>query len=200
MAQTFELPLAASGPGQIRFPDRCIACGAPAEAESPLTISRLVMRRRRQVPLDLRYTVPHCARCHRATRAIFLASMIPFLAGFLLIGGAAFLLTTFSAGALDRPGVDNGSIIAGAAAGLALGVAGGALFEQLARLLLLPLYGAALRRAPPLISQLLRDTDYVAGIELGFDARNQVVRFMIEHDDLAQEFGTLNSAATPARR
>ena len=74
--------------------------------------------------MTLRYAVPHCDTCYRGTKAVFLAGLLPFLAGFILLGGAAFVLTAFYASELgiDRnsvPGSAN-SLVVGAAVGLAI--------------------------------------------------------------------------------
>lgn len=107
MPQSFRLPLPSANPEQIHFPDYCICCGAPRQADSTLVVNRLVMRGQRQESVTLRYAVPRCDTCNRRTKAVFLAGLLPFLAGFILLGGAAFVLTAFYASEL---GIDRNSV------------------------------------------------------------------------------------------
>lgn len=199
MPRSFCLSFPSASPEQIRFPDRCVCCGAPRQADSTLAVSRLVMRGQRQEPVMLRYAVPHCDPCHRGTKAVFLAGLLPFLAGFILLGGAAFVLVTFNATemGMDRntvPGSLN-SIILGAAAGLAVGLVSGFLFEGLARLLLLPIFGQALWQAPLLATQFIQDADYVAGLRGRLDLEAAHLLLAFSNDELAAEFKALNPKA-----
>lgn len=100
MPHTFSIALSAGKQPALTFPPVCVGCGAPQACESTLRIERLVMRGQRQTPLRLRYQVPHCDRCARSTRAVFLAGCIPFVLGGLLFGGAAFVWVALGALAL----------------------------------------------------------------------------------------------------
>jgi len=196
MARSFRLPLPAANPGKIRFPDRCVCCGAPHHADSTLVASRLVMRKQRQEPVVLRYAVPHCDKCHRGTKSVFLAGLLPFLAGFILLGGAAFVVMTFYAVdlGLDRnnmPGSSN-SLVVGGAAGMVVGLIGAFLFEGAARLLLLPFFGQALWQAPLLMTQFIQDADYIAGLRGKLDPQAKHLLLTFNNDELAAEFAQLN--------
>lgn len=196
MARSFRLPLPAANPDKIRFPNRCVCCGAPHHADSTLGVSRVVQRKRRQEPVVLRYAVPHCDKCHRGTKSVFLAGLLPFLAGFVLLGGAAFVLAAFYASALgiDRnsvPGSAN-SLVVGAAAGMMIGLVGAFLFEGAARLLLLPFFGQALWQAPMLMTQFIQDTDYIAGLRGKLDPEAKHLLLTFNNDELAAEFARLN--------
>ena len=196
MAQSFRLPLPAANPENIRFPERCVCCGAPRQADSTLVTSRLVMRKQRQEPVTLRYAVPHCDRCYRGTRSVFLAGLLPFLAGFILLGGAAFVLTAFYANAIgldlnNVPGSGN-SLIVGGAAGMIVGLISAFLFEGAARLLLLPFFGQALWQAPLLMTQFIQDADYVAGLRGKLDPEAKHLLLTFNNDELAAEFARLN--------
>lgn len=196
MARSFRLLLPAADPEHIRFPNRCVCCGAPRQADSTLAVSRLVMRKQQQESVILRYTVPHCVKCHRGTKAVFLAGLAPFLAGFILLGGAAFVLTTFYASAIgldlnNVPGSAN-SLVVGAAAGLLVGLVGAFLFEGAARLLLLPVFGQALWQAPTLITQFIQDADYVAGLRGKLDSEAKHLLLTFNNDEVAAEFAGLN--------
>lgn len=198
MAQSFRLPLPAANPDKIRFPDRCICCGAPRQADSTLVVSRVVQRKQRQEPVILRYAVPHCDKCHRGTKAVFLAGLVPFLAGFILLGGAAFVLAAFYASAIgldlnNVPGSAN-SLVVGAAAGMIVGLVGAFLFEGAARLLLLPAFGQALWQAPMLMIQFIQDADYVAGLRGKLDSEAKHLLLTFNNDDVAAEFAGLNRA------
>jgi hypothetical protein len=182
------------------FPDRCVSCGGPKETESALALTRLVARGRRQAQASVRLQVPHCERCARATKSVFLAGCIPFVLGFVLVGVAGFLLAVygswvFGLDELQSPGqTQTPSLVLGAGAGLFGGFVGGFVFELLARLLLIPFYGSSLLRAPMLAKQFINDSDYVAGLtgRLDRDARQLTLEFSDE--EVAGEFARLNSA------
>lgn len=196
MARSFRLPLPAANPEKIRFPERCVCCGAPRQADSTLVASRLVMRKQRQEPVTLRYAVPHCDRCYRGTKSVFLAGLLPFLAGFILLGGAAFVVMTSYAidWGLDLnnlPGSSN-SLVVGGAAGMIVGLIGAFLFEGVARLMLLPVFGQALWQAPMLMTQFIQDADYVAGLRGKLDPEAKHLLLTFNNDELADEFARLN--------
>jgi len=44
MPTTFRAPYIPHSPSSLVFPNRCLSCGAPKEAESQLALSRLVTR------------------------------------------------------------------------------------------------------------------------------------------------------------
>lgn len=199
MSQSFNLPLTSGHPDQIRFPDRCICCGKLRQADSTMIVSRLVMREGQQEAVLLRYTIPHCEKCHRSTKAIFLAGFLPFLAGFVLLGGAAFVVMTFYANALgidqnSIPGSSN-SLILGAGAGLAVGFVSGFLCEVMARILLLPFLGRGLWQAPLMITQFIHDADYMAGLSGKLDSTALNLQLTFTNDVLAHEFAALNPSA-----
>jgi hypothetical protein len=190
------MPLTAARTWEGGFPARCVSCGGPQEAESALVLTRLVARGRRQEQVSLRLQVPHCHRCARATKSVFLAGCIPFILGFAVVGVAAFLLAVYGSWlfGLDeyaRP-EQSPSLVLGAAAGLFAGFAGGFLFELAARLLLIPFYGRSLLRAPMLATQLITDADYVAGLKGRLDP--DATRLTLEFSDegAAGEFARLN--------
>jgi hypothetical protein len=199
MSQSFQIALPASGQPALTFPDRCAACGAAKQTESSLRIRRLVTRGNRQAEIALSYQIPHCERCARATKSAFLAGLIPFLLGFLLVGGALFIVVAFGAAGLglDDYGQTNNanSLVLGAAAGLFGGLIGAFLFELIARVLLLPLYGRALLQAPLLSVQLLGDSDYVAGVHCSLDQEARTLRLSFSNAEIAQDFARLNADA-----
>lgn len=196
MAQTIQIPVAGQDSNPVTFPQRCACCGQPNQAESTLTLHRLVMRGARQKDVTLKYQIPHCSACARSTQAVFLAGFIPFVLGVLVIGGITFVAVTLWAGAL---GLDNygqtanaNSLIAGGAAGLLVGLIGGFLFEVAARVVLLPIFGQALFRAPLLAAQFLTDADYVAGVTGKLDPGATHAHLTFANDDIAREFRTIN--------
>jgi hypothetical protein len=199
MPQSFQIPLPPSGQPALAFPERCAACGAPKQAESALRIRRLIMRGQRQVELALSYQIPHCARCARTTKAVFLVGLIPFALGFLLVGGVLFAAVAFGAISLglDSYGQPNNanSLVLGAAAGLFGGLLGAFLCELLVRLLLLPFYGRPLLQAPLLAVQLLADADYVAGVGCSVDREARALQISLANPAIAQDFARLNPQA-----
>jgi hypothetical protein len=177
----------------VAFPARCVCCGAAPEAESILVLTPATSRKR---PDPLRISVPHCRRCSRGTRAVFMAGCVPFVLGFLLIGGIAFVAATFGAAALglDEMGQPNNanSLVLGAAAGLAIGFIAGFVFELLARVVLLPLFGRALWDAPLVAMQVMDDSDHVAGLTVRPDRQTGGLLLTFSNAEVAAEFGTLN--------
>ena len=156
----------------------------------------MVMRGKRQEAVILKYQVPHCRRCARSTKAVFLAGCIPFVLGLLVVGVAVFLVVTFGAitWGLDEDGKPNNanSLVLGAAAGLFAGLVGGFLFEVMARIILLPVMGRGLLAAPLLALQFLTDSDYVAGLKGKLESDASRVHFTFSNDDVAREFRSLN--------
>lgn len=181
------------------FPDRCVGCGRPKEAESRLLLKRLVTRGRqgKQQTVTWESAIPHCQRCARTTQTVFLAGCVPFVVGLLGVGLLVMALVT--AGALrlglDEVGQPNNAnaLIVGAFAGLLAGVAGGFVAELAARLVLLPFLGPALLRAPLLTAQLLSDSDYVAGLSGKLSPDGSRVTLAFTQPEIAREFGTLNA-------
>jgi hypothetical protein len=173
-----------------------VACGAPAAERSPLRPHRLVSRGHRQEDVDAKLDVPHCARCAKLTRSIFLVGCVPAALGGLLVGAAAFAAAYWLAtvSGLDDFEVDEGwpSLILGGVAGLLGGLLGAFVAELAARLFLLPFFGRALLSAPLLTAQMLGDSDYVVGLaaKLAPDGRSLELRFA--DDAQAQAFAALN--------
>lgn len=198
MSRTFQVPLPDEGQAPLVFPQRCVGCGAPPQTESTLLINRLAPRGQRQVSVSAKYQIPHCARCARTTRVVFLAGLLPFGLGVLLVGGLVFFAAAFglSALGLDDYGQPNNanSLVAGAAAALMAGLAGGFLFEVAARVVLLPFLGRALWQAPLLAAQLLNDSDYVAGLTAKPDREARFLQLTFHNAAVADEFAALNRA------
>ncbi|MGE0363569.1 MAG: hypothetical protein AB7H93_23210 [Vicinamibacterales bacterium] len=184
----------------------CAGCGAAPDTTSNLALSRLVERPRgRQEAVSVAWPVPHCAACARATKAVFLAQFVPFALGFLVAGGAALAASWYGAtvAGLDEVGATNprtpNSWILAGAAGLAGGIAGGFVGELAARVLLLPVFGSALWRAPLLVPSLFTDADRVAGVTARPDAALATVTLTFDLDDVAAAFVAANHASPSAR-
>jgi ribosomal protein S14 len=196
MGTSFEIKGTPGGAYAVQMPRRCVSCGAPQTTESTLALSRLVMRKNRQVPLEFRLGVPHCEACARATKSLFLIGLIPALLGFLLAGGAVFVAVVYGAWTIGldeyaRP-QDTPSLVLGAFFGLLAGIVGGLLFELVVRLVLLPFLGRAMLRSPLLVVQLLADSDYVAGLRGAFSKNGESLLLTFENSVIAQEFAELN--------
>jgi len=163
-----------------------------------MILNRWVKRGQRQEAVTVKYQIPHCRSCARSTKSVFLAGCIPFVLGLLVVGVAVFLVVTFGASVwgLDSYGKPNNanSLVLGAAAGLFAGLAGGFLFEVMARVILLPVMGRGLLNAPLLARQLLDDSDYVAGLRGKLESDASHVHFTFSNDDIAREFSALNAA------
>lgn len=176
----------------VVFPERCVCCSAPREEETFLTLTR-------GQDEPLRIPVPHCRRCARATRSVFLAGCVPFVGGGLLIGGGVFGIVTLAASAygLDEMGNPNSfnSAILGSGAGLFAGFVGGFVSELLARVALLPFFGRALWQAPLLAAQFLNDSDHVAGLTMRPLPQGRGYQLTFSNEAIAQEFKRLNGLA-----
>ena len=200
MPISYTVPIPNGHAPELTFPPRCVACAARAETTSRLLIVKSMpmskgRRRGRQQTVRLQFDVPHCAACARSTKTVFLAGLIPFGFGFLIAGGIAFVVVGLSAA---RAGLDDvgrpeniNSLVLGAAAGLIGGIAGGFVFELAARLLLLPVMGKALLRAPLLVPSFFTDSDYIAGLA----ARPNIdftLTLTFANADIAREFSAAN--------
>jgi hypothetical protein len=195
VSRTFLIPVAAGRPPALVFPSRCVNCGAPPESESALVVARLAERDGEQVEVTFRYAVPHCRRCASATRALFVAGMIPFLAGFAVAGVAAFVTVAADASPLDTSptGGRVPSLVLGGAAGLTAGLLGGSAAELLARLLLWPVWGRAIAEAPLLIRQFFDDSDHVAGVTARPNRDASQLWLTLRNDEVARDFASLNA-------
>jgi hypothetical protein len=124
--------------------------------------------------------------------------------GFVLLGGATFIVVAFYASwlGLDEMGQPSNfnSWVLGAAVGLAVGLIAGLLFELLARLVLLPVYGRSLYQAPLLAIQFLSAADYVAGLKGKLDKEAKYLSLTFTNDDIAQEFRRLNEPLLSKQR
>ncbi len=200
MATTLTLSLRGDAPPH--FPDRCVGCGGPHQTASALAVSGAApaaggTRRR----VARRFQVPHCDRCARSTKVVFLAQFLPFALGFLIAGGIGLAGGLYGSHVLGvdvaqtRLGDGPFSLVLAGAAGLLAGIAGGFVFELAGRLVLLPYYGAALWRAPLLVPSLFTDADYVAGLTARPNADVSEVAFVFQREDVAQEFARLNGVS-----
>ena len=197
MATTVTLALDA--PEAVVFPERCAGCGTASRTTSTLAFARVVTNTRgTQRPVHVNLEVPHCDACARSTKVVFLAALIPFALGFLLAGGAAFVVVAFGAvvAGLDEIGLPNNanSLVLGAAAGLVAGIVGAFVLEVVARVLLLPVFGRALWQAPLFVPSLFTDSDYVAGLTGRPNADLTAVTLTFARDDIAREFAAANAA------
>jgi hypothetical protein len=200
MPISYNVPIPDGFAPELTFPARCVSCAKRAETTSRLGIVKNIERRkgrgRKQQTVRIQYDVPHCAACARTTKAVFLAGLIPFGLGFLLLGGAAFIMVTWSAAlsGLDDVGqpANANSLVLGAAAGLIGGIAGGFLFELAARLLLLPIMGRALLRAPLLVPTFFTDVDYIGGLTARPNA-DFTLTLTFANTEIAREFEAANA-------
>lgn len=199
MATTLCVSIPRNAPPLLTFPARCVGCEGAPDTESTLAVSRLVVNHKTgaQRPVKVRYQIPHCAACARRTKSVFLASLLPFTLGFLVIGLAAFAVVGLGAMALGldemgRP-VNSNSLVLGAAAGLAAGLAGGFACEVAARLLLVPIFGRGLLRAPLLVPSLFTDADHVAGLTGRPNADFTRLTLTFDNEAIAREFSAANA-------
>jgi hypothetical protein len=207
MPISYNVPIPDGLAPELAFPSRCVSCAEASETTSRLMIAKNMERRggrggggRRggggQQTVRVQFDVPHCAACARATKAVFLAGLIPFGLGFLLVGGAAFVVVGMSSALsgiddMGQPGNAN-SLVLGAAAGLFGGIAGGFLFELMARLLLLPIMGLPLLRAPLLVPTFFTDADHIAGLTARPNA-DFTLTLTFANSEIAREFEAANA-------
>jgi hypothetical protein len=201
MPISYSVPIPNGFAPELTFPKRCVSCAKQAETTSRLMIVKNIARRQgrgKQQTVRIQFDVPHCAGCARSTKSVFLAGLIPFAIGFLLTGGIAFVAVGWWAA---RAGLDDmgqpsnaNSLVLGAAAGLFGGIAGGFLLELVARLLLLPIMGGALLRAPLLVPSLFTDIDYIAGLTARPNA-DFTLTLTFANAEIAREFEAANARA-----
>jgi hypothetical protein len=198
VSHTLTVKVPRSGPPKLVFPQRCVGCGAAKATESNVLIKKLVLDEatNEQDTVTLKYVIPHCERCARTTKAVFLAGLIPWALGFLAVGGAAFAFAFWGAfrGGFDSVGKPHNanSLVLGAAAGLFGGLVGGFLGEVVGRILLVPFLGFALLRAPLLSLSLLSDGDWVAGLRARPNRDMTRLALTFANDDVAREFQSAN--------
>ncbi len=199
MATTLTIAMTDDDTAPLVIPERCVGCGAAPTTQSQLSFAKLVTNARgTQTAVHRKLAVPHCDACARSTKAVFLAGLVPFTLGFLVAGGAAFAVVAFNASlaGLDDIGRPNNvnSLVLGAAAGLGAGLVGAFVSEIAARVLLLPVLGSALWRAPLFVPSLLTDVDYVAGLTGRPDAGLSAITLTFTNDDAARDFAAGNTA------
>jgi hypothetical protein len=198
MPISYTVPISGGHAPELKFPARCVSCAKAAETTSRLAIAKNMARPkgRGQQTVRIQFDVPHCAVCARVTKAVFLAGLIPFSLGFLLVGGAAFVTVGMWAALLGLDDVGQpsnaNSLVLGAAAGLIGGIAAGFLFELLARLLLLPIMGLALLRAPLLVPTFFTDNDHISGLTARPNP-DFTLTLTFDNPEIAHEFEAANS-------
>jgi hypothetical protein len=198
MPISYTVPIPGGHAPPLTFPARCVSCAKPAETTSRLGIAKNMARPkgRGQQTVRIQFDVPHCAACARATKAVFLAGLIPFALGFPLAGGAAFVTVGTWAALLGLDDVGQpsnaNSLVLGAAAGLFAGIAGGFLMELLARLLLLPIMGRVLLHAPLLVPTIFTDADHIAGLTARPNP-DFTLTLTFANPDIAREFKATNA-------
>lgn len=192
----YQIPIPPQGQPEIQFPADCIGCGQPAVTTSTIQLEGLRQQDQRQFPVSIKYSVPHCQRCANSTRNIFLAGFVPFVAGFVLAGGIAFLAGLLWATQMGfdlntTPGTNN-SWITGGVAGFITGFVGGFGLELAVRLVLSLFWSRELWHAPMLAAQFLEDSDFVTGLKIQFANQRQAVRLTLYHQATGKAFGELN--------
>jgi hypothetical protein len=195
------LTVAVSGDTPLAFPATCVGCGGAPSTTSNLALTRLVAGRSgTQRPMHLTWPVPHCDACARSTKAVFLAQLLPFALGFVVVGGAALAAGWYGSVlfGLDEvgqtnPRTPNSWVLAGAA-GLFGGIVGGFAVELVARVLLLPVFGRALWAAPLLVPSIFTDADYVAGLQGRLSADGSQVTLSFARDDVAGAVAAANTS------
>jgi hypothetical protein len=207
MAISCNVPISGGTAPDLTFPARCVSCAQAAETTSRLLVVTNVTRRsargrqtqqkqRKQQTVRIQFDVPHCAACAWSTKAVFLAGLIPFALGFLTVGGAAFVAAGLGAAYIGLDDVGRrenaNSLVVGAAAGLFGGIAGGFLFELVARVLLLPIMGRALLRAPLLVPSFFTDSVYIAGLSARPNP-DFTLTLTFANDEIAREFEAANA-------
>lgn len=201
MPVTIQIALTREGRCEPLFPDRCVACGDPPASDTTFAVSRTITRKRKQSQLKVTLEVPHCRRCARISRAIDDTGLWTTIVGFLVIGALVFVAVVYGAWivGLDdstQSSTTTPSLVLGAFFGLLAGIAGAALFEGLARLLMLPFYGATVLRAPLFAAQFLADTSYTAGLTGKLDPKGERLELTFENVSVAEAFAHANGVPT----
>lgn len=196
MSTSLQYPLSPRDPRPPAFPRECVGCGAAPVTESRMLLQKLVPRGQRQEQVSVTLGVPHCERCARTTKTVFLAGCVPFVLGGLVVGLAVFaLVLVLAAGAgLDEQSTGGQwpSLILGGAAGLMAGLIAGFVFEVAARFVLLPFLGPALLRAPLLAMQFIGDEDYVAGLRARMTGDGTRLELKFAREEAARGFAAVN--------
>lgn len=189
MAKVFEFPLKR----ELTFPERCVCCGKPSEAEIPMTINR----QKRSVSL----IVPLCLRCKKSDQRVFLSSLFAFVSGLVGVGVACFVLlfiwegktrTLESLGINNVPGHLNADFILLGGTSFLIGMAAGFLLEAVAKVLFIPFLGRALYYAPLMAVQFFGNVEYVAGLRVSLSENAKTLCLKFYNEEVAQDFERLN--------
>lgn len=185
---------------QLIFPDRCVNCSKPKEAETVVKVSRLIQEKRSQVNRSASLQVPLCFRCKRTDQRIFLFSLGMFVLGLVGAGVACFLLlrvgdtrlgimSSLGANTNTNPGA---GILIILYISFIVGVGGGFLLEAILKALLIPFVGKALYNAPIMAIQLLGDVQYTVGLQARLSKDAESIQLRFYNDNVARDFGALN--------
>jgi predicted lysophospholipase L1 biosynthesis ABC-type transport system permease subunit len=190
MSKLIEFPLKR----ELAFPERCVCCGKPSEAEIPMTINH----RKRSVSLK----VPLCLRCKKSDQHVFLSSLLTFVIGLVSVGVACFVLlfiwegktrTLESLGINNVPGHPNAEFVLLGGTSFLIGIAAGFLLEAIAKVLFIPFLGRALYYAPLMAVQFLGNIEYVAGLRVSLSENAKALRLKFYNEEVAVDFERLNS-------
>ncbi|PWH15737.1 MAG: hypothetical protein DDG60_05300 [Anaerolineae bacterium] len=183
----------AKNPPVLKFPARCVHCGAATTETLPMNLSMGVQKRSK--PVLLKFSLPMCAQGGRLERGVAKVTLVPFLVGGLLMGAAGFFLGAILTPAPPLATVQTRflALAVGALVGLVAGILGGTALEAVCKLFFTPVYGKMLLARPLTAIEILSDTETYLGFSVALSKDKKQLRLTFEHDEVGREFQRLNS-------
>lgn len=179
-------------PPALKFPPRCVHCGQPTTETLPVKLPMGVEKRSRQVVLE--FSLPMCAEGAKLERSLARVTLIPFLAGGLLIGLAGFVLGWLFAPEPPLQTLQTRffDVVIGAFVGLTAGILGGMAVETVFKLLFAPVYGKLLLRRPLTAVEIFSDTENYVGLSATLSPDKKQLKLTFEREDVGREFQQIN--------
>lgn len=179
-------------PPALKFPAHCVHCGQPTDETLPVKIPMGVEKRSKPVILEL--PLPMCAQGAKLERSLAKVTLVPFLAGGLLIGLAAFILAWLLTPEPPLQTVQTRSfdLVIGAFVGLIAGILGGSLVELAFKLLYTPLYGKLLMKRPLTAIEIFSNTENYAGFSAALSQDKKQLTLTFEREEIGKQFQRLN--------
>lgn len=181
-------------PPELKFPDRCVNCGAPKAELLGLTLNMGVQYRNQPVMLQMK--VPMCKACADKERSIAKVTLIPFLIVGFIFGAIAFVPAMLLSPEGTTPQTLNFPFVFGGFVGLIVGMFVGTLAEMIVKTLAVPFYGRLVTRRPLTLVSFFSETDELIGVSAKLLREKKLVQIEFENEEIAREFAKLNQLET----
>ena len=188
---TLKVPIPnKDNPPVLKFPERCVNCGKPGVRTWALHLGTGEQKRGQMVELEL--AVPLCAECGAKEDRIANVTWLPFFIAGLLVCVVVFVPVWLITPEVQTSQPQSLPLLLGALVGLIAGIIGGTVVEFVLKLLFAPAYGALLLRRPLTAFMVFANVEQVIGLTAKLSKDKQTLHLVIENDEVANEFKTLN--------